>query len=172
MTNFIWPYGVSCSVATVDPLLYMYVMMTAKFVNAYTFLFLNRFSSMRAQNLRIAKARALTKLNFWSGSEQLLPIFEVFLLITVVTCFSPIFFKLETKKVMAKSRALTIRFLKRLYFSIFSLSAGGLFVSWWGSFKVGRPCQGVNFFMEIFKLHPHVARSSLPTPHCGSTKVL
>ena len=38
---------------------------TTRFVNAYTFLFLNRFSSMTPHNSWTAKARALTKPDFW-----------------------------------------------------------------------------------------------------------
>ena len=34
---------------------------------------------------------------------------------------------------------------KRLTYRVFSYQLGGVFVSWWGSFKVGRPCQGVNY---------------------------
>ena len=40
------------------------MMRTKKFVNALTFLFLNRFSSMTPQNLRNAKLRVVTKPDF------------------------------------------------------------------------------------------------------------
>ena len=56
------------------------------------------------------------------------------------------------------SRCILISWGHQMYFvvyyslaaSVFSLSAGGLIVSWWGSFKAGRSCYSLN--QEYFHL--------------------
>ena len=59
--------------------------------------------------------------------------------------------------IIIKCKYIYIHTGKRLTYRVFSYQLGGFFVSWWGSFKVGRPCQGVNYDNN-YELHQVIGR--------------